>query len=162
ELGGNGPFCVLDDADVNTAVDAAIFGKYMHQGQICMSINRIIVHEDLYDTFTEKFVERSKQIPYGDPRDSNVIVGPLINRTQMDKALNHIKKAKDEGFDVLLEGKQIGNVLTPTVIGNVENDSDLAQTEMFSPIALIEKAATNDAIIEKANDTSAGLSSAIM
>src|SRR5699024_9276447 len=84
------------------------------------------------------------------------------NETQMEKSLNHIQKAKDAGFDLLLEGKQVGNVLTPTVIGNVENDSELAQTEMFSPIALIEKAATDDAIIEKANETSYGLSSAIM
>lgn len=161
ELGGNAPFCVLSDADVDKAVDAAIFGKYLHQGQICMMTNRFIVHEDVYDEFTEKFVTRSKALKYGDPRNQDVIIGPLINEEQMDKSLHNIQKAKDAGYDMLLEGKQVGNILTPTVIGSLENDSDLAQTEMFSPIALIVKAASDDEIISKANDTEFGLSSTI-
>ncbi|GAB4071931.1 aldehyde dehydrogenase family protein [Barrientosiimonas marina] len=161
ELGGNGPFCVLSDADIDQAVDAAIFGKYMHQGQICMMINRLIVHEDVYDKFVEKFVERSKNIKYGDPRDPDVVVGPLIDDNQMEKSLANISKAKEAGFDILLEGEQDGRVLTPTVIGNVDNDSELAQTEMFSPIALIIKADSDDDVIAKANDTAFGLSSAI-
>ncbi|GAA3716736.1 aldehyde dehydrogenase family protein [Salinicoccus jeotgali] len=161
ELGGNGPMAVMSDADVDKAVDAAIYGKYLHQGQICMAINRIIVHEDLYDEFTEKFVERSKNIKYGDPKDPEVVVGPLINSKQMEKSLDNIQTAKDSGFDILLEGEQQGNVLTPTVIGNVENDSELAQTEMFSPIAIIIKGSSDDDIIKKSNDTQYGLSSAI-
>lgn len=161
ELGGNGPMAVMSDADVDKAVDAAIFGKYMHQGQVCMAINRIIVHEDLYDQFVDKFVERSKKVTYGDPRDPETVVGPLINSKQMEKSLNNIQQAKDSGFDILLEGEQVGNVLTPTVIGNVENDSELAQTEMFSPIAMIIKASSDEDIIEKSNNTPYGLSSAI-
>ncbi|QKY70767.1 aldehyde dehydrogenase family protein [Lentibacillus sp. CBA3610] len=161
ELGGNAPFCVLSDADIDKAVDAAIFGKYLHQGQICMMTNRFIVHEDVYDSFVDKFVARSKEVKHGDPRDPDVIIGPLINEEQMEKSLNNIQKAKDAGYDILLEGEQIGNILTPTVIGNVEHDSDLTQTEMFSTIALIIKASSDDDIIAKANDTEFGLSSAI-
>lgn len=161
ELGGNAPFCVMRDADIDNAVDAAIFGKYLHQGQICMMTNRFIVHKDVYDEFTKKFVARSKEMKHGDPRDPNVIVGPLINEEQMDKSLDNIQKAKNAGYDILLEGEQIGNILTPTVIGNMDNDSDLTQTEMFSPIALIIKADSDDEIISKANDTEFGLSSAI-
>lgn len=161
ELGGNGPFCVLSDADIDNAVDAAIFGKYLHQGQICMMINRMIVHEDVYDKFVDKFVKRSKEIPYGDPRDANVVVGPLINEKQIEKSLEHIEKAKADGFDILLEGSREGNVLTPTVIGNVDNQSDLAQSELFSPIATIIKAKSDEDVIDKANDTPFGLSSAI-
>ncbi len=161
ELGGNGPFCVMSDADIDQAVDAAIFGKYLHQGQICMMINRIIVHEDVYDEFTEKFVARSKEIKHGDPRDSDVIVGPLINKKQLKKSEDNIQNAKDSGFDMLLEGDRVGNILTPTVIGNVDNKSDLAQTEMFSTIALIIKGSSDDDVIAKANDTEFGLSSAI-
>src|SRR5690625_1105059 len=161
ELGGNGPFCVKNDADIDNAVDAAIYGKYLHQGQICMITNRIIVHEDVYDEFTQKFVERSKQIKYGDPRDPEVVVGPLINKNQVDKSEDNINNAKEAGFDILLEGERVGNILTPTVIGNVDNDSSLAQTELFSPIALIIKANSNDDVIAKANDTEFGLSSAI-
>ncbi|QKY69370.1 aldehyde dehydrogenase family protein [Lentibacillus sp. CBA3610] len=161
ELGGNGPFCVLSDADIDKAVDAAIFGKYLHQGQICMMINRIIVHEDAYDEFAEKFVARSKEVKYGDPRDPDVVVGPLIDEKQMEKSLANINKAKEFGYDILVEGKQVGNILTPTVIGNVENASELAQTEMFSPIALLVKASSDDDVINKANDTEYGLSSTI-
>jgi len=161
ELGGNAPFCIMHDADVDKAVDAAIFGKYMHQGQICMMTNRFIVHDDVYDEFTEKFVARSKEVKHGDPRDPDVIVGPLINEEQMDKSLDNIQKAKDAGYDMLLEGEQIGNILTPTVIGNADNDSELTQTEMFSPIALIIKSDSDEDIIAKANDTNFGLSSTI-
>ena len=161
ELGGNGPFCVLSDADIDQAVDAAIFGKFLHQGQICMMINRMIVHEDVYDEFTKKFVDRAKELKYGDPSDPEVIVGPLINKKQLDKSEENIQKAKDDGFDMLLEGKRVGNVLTPTVIGDVDNEGELAQTELFAPIALISKASSDDEVIAKANDTEFGLSSAI-
>lgn len=161
ELGGNAPFCVMSDADIDKAVNAAIFGKFLHQGQICMMTNRFIVHQDVYNEFTEKFVSRSKQLKYGDPLDPEVIVGPLINKEQMDKSLSNIQKAKDFGYDILLEGEQVGNILTPTVVGNADNDSDLTQSEMFSPIALIVKGSSDDDIIAKANDTEFGLSSAI-
>ncbi|MFD1362860.1 aldehyde dehydrogenase family protein [Lentibacillus salinarum] len=161
ELGGNAPFCVMSDADIDKAVDAAVFGKYLHQGQICMMTNRFVVHEDVYNAFVEKFVDRSKKVKHGDPRDPDVIVGPLINEEQMEKSLNNIQRAKDAGYDILLEGEQVGNILTPTVIGNVDNDSDLTQTEMFSPIALIIKGSSDTDIIAKANDTEFGLSSAI-
>lgn len=161
ELGGNAPFCVMKDASIEQAVRAAIFGKFLHQGQICMMTNRFIVHEEVYDEFTTKFVARAKHLKYGDPLDPNVIVGPLINKEQMDKSLNNIQIAKEAGYDLLLEGEQVGNILTPTVIGNAANDSDLVQSEMFSPIALIVKGSSDEDIIAKANDTEFGLSSAI-
>ncbi|WMT18380.1 aldehyde dehydrogenase family protein [Parageobacillus toebii] len=161
ELGGNNPFIVLADANVDRAVDAAIFGKFIHQGQICMIINRIIVHKNHYDEFVEKFVERAKALPYGDPRDPKMIIGPLINEKQIEKALAIIEEAKKEGAKVALEGKRIGNILTPTVFVDVDNNSKLAQTELFSPIATIIKAESDDEAIAMANDTEYGLSSAI-
>ncbi len=161
ELGGNGPFCVLQDADIDQAVNAAIFGKHLHQGQICMAINRIIVHEDVYDAFAEKFVAKAKELKYGDPRDPDVVVGPLINEKQVERAQDIINKAKEAGFDMLLEGERIGNILTPTVIGNVDNVSEVAQSELFSPVALITKASSDSEVIEKANATQYGLSSSI-
>ncbi|WP_462410523.1 aldehyde dehydrogenase family protein [Neobacillus sp. Marseille-QA0830] len=161
ELGGNNPFVVLKDADIDQAVNAAIMGKYLHQGQICMSINRIIVHEDLYDEFARKFVERAKQVPYGNPKDPSTVIGPLINHVQMDKALSYIEKAKEAGHELLLEGKREGNVLTPFIFGDVKNDSDLAQTELFSPVVSLIKASSDEEAIELANDTVYGLSSAV-
>lgn len=161
ELGGNSPFVVLSDADVDRAVDAAIFGKFIHQGQICMIINRIIVHESKYNEFVEKFVERAKSLPYGDPKDPHTVIGPLINEKQMEKALRMIEEAKREGITIALEGKRIGNILTPYVFIDADPSSKLAQTELFAPIATIIKAKTDEEAIAIANNTEYGLSSAI-
>ncbi|MBS4208308.1 aldehyde dehydrogenase family protein [Bacillus sp. FJAT-50079] len=161
ELGGNSPFIVLSDANVEQAVNAAIFGKFIHQGQICMIINRIIVNENVYDQFIEAFIERAKSLTYGDPSDPNTIIGPLINETQIEKALSYIERAKQQGATVALEGQRIGNVLTPYVITDVDNSSPLAQTELFAPIATIIKAESDEEAIQIANDTEYGLSSSI-
>lgn len=161
ELGGNAPFVVLEDADVDQAVNAAIFGKFLHQGQICMITNRFIIHEKHYDEFTSKFVERAKNIPYGDPLNPNTVIGPLINQRQLEKAINNVEKAKNSGLDILLEGKVEGNVMTPYVFGNVDNASEIAQTELFAPIALMVKASSDEEALAFANDTEYGLSSAI-
>lgn len=161
ELGGNSPFVVLSDANVPQAVNAAIFGKFIHQGQICMAINRIIVHQSKYDQFVKEFVERVKNIPYGDPRAPQNIIGPLINNQQLEKAQSSINEAIKSGVNVALEGKRIGNIITPYVFTDVENSSKLSQTEMFAPIANIIKAESDEQAIEFANDTEYGLSSAI-
>ncbi|WP_423802399.1 aldehyde dehydrogenase family protein [Neobacillus sp. SAB-20_R2A] len=161
ELGGNNPFIVLSDADVDRAIDAAIFGKFIHQGQICMIINRFIIHKDKYDEFVQKFINRAKQVPYGDPKDPKTIIGPLINERQADKAMQFIEQAKDDGIKLALEGQRIGNLITPYVFVDVDNRSKLAQTEMFAPICTMIKAESDEQAIEIANDTEYGLSSAI-
>ncbi|PLS07189.1 aldehyde dehydrogenase family protein [Neobacillus cucumis] len=161
ELGGNSPFVVLSDADVDQAVNAAIFGKFIHQGQICMIINRMIVHQDKYDEFVDKFVTRAKALPYGDPSNPAIVIGPLINERQIEKALQYIEEAKQEGATVALEGQRVGNILTPYVFKDVDNSSKLAQTELFAPIATIIKSKTDSEAIEMANDTIYGLSSSI-
>jgi aldehyde dehydrogenase (NAD+) len=161
ELGGNSPFVVLSDADVEQAVNAAIFGKFIHQGQICMIINRIIVHQDKHDAFVEAFVERAKGLAAGNPQDPNTVIGPLVNEQQIEKALGFVESAKQEGVTVALEGKREGNIMTPYVFTDVKNDGQLAQTELFAPIAVIIKAGSDEEAIAMANDTDHGLSSAI-
>ena len=161
ELGGNSPFIVLSDADIDQAVNAAIFGKFLHQGQICMIINRMIIHKDCYDEFVEKFVNRAKSLPYGDPLDPSTVIGPLINARQLEKAMNYIEEAKKEGVTIALEGQRIGNIITPYVFTNVKNDSKLAQTELFAPITTMIKADSDEEAIQLANETEYGLSSAI-
>ncbi|KAF0824945.1 aldehyde dehydrogenase family protein [Cytobacillus firmus] len=161
ELGGNSPLIVLSDANVDQAVNAAIFGKFIHQGQICMIVNRIIVHKDVYNDFTEKFIDRAKALPYGDPSDPNTVIGPLINESQLEKAIHYIETAKQEGATLALEGQRIGNVITPFVFTDVDNSSKLAQTELFAPIATIIKADSDEHALEMANDTEYGLSSSI-
>ncbi|MCG7336301.1 aldehyde dehydrogenase family protein [Sporosarcina sp. ACRSM] len=161
ELGGNSPFVVLADADVDQAVNAAIFGKFIHQGQICMIINRIIVHKDKHDEFVEKFTARAKELSCGNPQDPKTVIGPLINARQLEKAVGFVELAKKEGATMVLEGKREGNVLTPYVFTEVKNTSEIAQTELFAPIALIIKAETDEEAVEMAGETAHGLSSSI-
>ncbi|MFC5587329.1 aldehyde dehydrogenase family protein [Sporosarcina soli] len=161
ELGGNSPFVVLADANVDQAVNAAIFGKFIHQGQICMIINRIIVHKDKHDEFVEKFTVRAKELTCGNPQDPKTVIGPLINERQLEKAVGFVELAKKEGATMVLEGKKEGNVLTPYVFTDVKNTSEIAQTELFAPIALIIKAETDEEAVEMAGETAHGLSSYI-
>ncbi|WP_085993466.1 aldehyde dehydrogenase family protein [Oceanobacillus senegalensis] len=161
ELGGNNPFIVLQDAKVDKAVEAAVFGKFMHQGQICMCVNRIIVHKDLYDEFTEKFIEHASKLPYGDQTKPETVIGPLINEGQVEKVMGLIEKAEKNGVKLGLKGKREGNVITPHVFVDVDNSEEIAQSELFSPVVSIIKADSDDHAIEMANDTKYGLTSSI-
>lgn len=161
ELGGNNPFVVLKDANVDAAVNAAIFGGYLHQGQICMSINRIFVDRFIYDEFVAKYFDKASKLPYGDPKNPEVIVGPIINEKHINKILSLVETAKKEGANVALEGKREGNVLTPFVITDVYNEMTIAQSEIFGPVVSIIPFETEEEALELANSTEFGLSSAV-
>lgn len=133
ELGGNSPFVVLADADVEQAVNAAVVGKFLHQGQICMAINRIIVEQPLLEAFTQRFVERVKALPYGDPSNASTVIGPVINSKQLAGLQQKIVTAHAEGATLLVGGEAQGNVLPPHVFGNVTADMDIAREEIFGP-----------------------------
>lgn len=126
-----------------------------------MITNRIFVHRSLYDQFVSSFVERAQKIPYGDPSvDPNVFIGPIINEKQMQKVLNVIEAGKTEAR-LVLEGQRIGNVLTPFVFADAKNDSTLAQTEIFGPVATIIPFDTEEEALALANDTPYGLSASV-
>ncbi|MFC4354317.1 aldehyde dehydrogenase family protein [Chryseomicrobium palamuruense] len=161
ELGGNSPFLVLEDANVDEAVDAALFGKFLHSGQICMIVNRMLVHRAVYDEFVEKFVSRATKIKVGNPEDPEILLGPLINERQIEKVLNMAEMAEKEGARVALRGKRVGNTVTPFVFTDVSNDSTIAQSEIFGPIATIIPFDTEEEGIRLANETEYGLSSGI-
>lgn len=161
ELGGNSPLVVLEDADVQQAVQAAVFGRFIHQGQICMAINRIFVHRSIYDEFAEQLTKKVSELPYGDPKDPKNIIGPIINEKQIEKIMNLVETAKQEGATATLEGKRIGNVITPFVFTNVTNDMTIAQNEIFGPVATLIPFDSDEEGIQLANDTDYGLSSAI-
>ena len=161
ELGGNNAFVVLDDADVDKAVEAAVFGKFMHQGQICMAINRILVDEKLADEFTEKYVAKVRTIKVGDPQDQETELGPVINSRQADKINAMIDRAIEQGAELLTERKAEGNVIHPVVLGNVTNDMDIAQNEIFGPVAGIITFNGDEEGAALANDTNLGLSGAV-
>jgi aldehyde dehydrogenase (NAD+) len=152
ELGGNSPFVVLRDADIDRAVDAAVFGKFLHQGQICMSVNRVIVDDSVYDTFLERFVERVKAIKVGDPDEPDTLVGPIINEMQLEGLLEKIREAKASGARQLVGGEPNGQVLPPHVFADVGNDSRLAHEEIFGPIAPVIRAHGDEDALRIAND----------
>lgn len=161
ELGGNAPFVVLDDADLERAVDAAIVGRFMHQGQICMSSNRIIVETGIYPQFVDAFVERARSLKTGDPKLNDTVIGPLINQKQLNGALARLKAARNADIRQLLGGSHEGLLLPPQVFAEVPSDSELAQTEQFSPIAPLIRARNEDDALRIANATQYGLSSAV-
>jgi aldehyde dehydrogenase (NAD+) len=161
ELGGNAPFVVLDDANLDLAVNAALFSRFLHSGQICMSANRIIVDESLYDHFVEMFVERTRTLEVGDPNDPATVIGPVINQRQLDTMLARLTEAKEAGVTAALSGPADGLVLPPHVLLDVANDSALAQAELFGPIAPIIKAHGEAEALQFANATQYGLSSAV-
>ncbi|MHA6248349.1 aldehyde dehydrogenase family protein [Pontibacter sp. CAU 1760] len=161
ELGGNNPLVILEDADVDRAVDAAIFGRFMHQGQICMSTNRIIIHEKLHQPFLEKFVARAKNLPTGDPGDKNTVVGPLIDNEAVKRVLDLIDRAVQHGAKMETGGQAEGNVIQPTVLSGVTQDNPIFQEEVFGPVIGITTFREEQEGIKLANATPYGLSSAI-
>jgi aldehyde dehydrogenase (NAD+) len=161
ELGGNAPCVILDDADLEHAVRATVVGRYFHQGQICMSTNRIIVDAKVYDEFVDRFTAHVKGLKYGNPSDPAVAIGPVINKKQLAAHLAHIEGARAAGARQVVGGDPKGQVLPPHVFVDVTNDMQVAQDEMFGPIASIIKVDGEAEALRVANDTQYGLSSAV-
>lgn len=161
ELGGNSPLVVLDDADLELAVEAAVFGKFLNSGQICMSINRLIVDARVHDEFVERFVDRVSNLKLGDPNDPDTDIGPIINEAQLNSHLKHIQAARQESARELLGGDPDGLMLPPHVFVDVSNQMSVAREELFGPIAPIIKVCDEAEALQVANDTEYGLSSAV-
>lgn len=152
---------VLEDADIERATEAAVFGKFLHQGQICMALNRIIVHADIYEQFVESFVAKTKNVQAGDPADAKTLVGPLIREKEVERLLELVDKTKAEGARLLLGGTSKGSVLSPTVLADVKPEQDIVQQELFGPVAVIMKAHDEQEAVRLANDTPYGLSGSV-
>jgi aldehyde dehydrogenase (NAD+) len=161
ELGGNAPQVVLEDADVDLAVRAAVVGRFLHQGQVCMSTNRLIVHSSIYSEFVEKFVEHVRGLKIGDPNKADTVIGPVINKKQLNSLLAQVEGARSRGIKQLLGGAPNGLVLSPQVFSEVNNDDSLAQTEQFGPVIPIIRAKDEKDALRLANDTPYGLSSSV-
>lgn len=161
ELGGNNVMIVLEDADVNQAASAAVFGKYLHQGQICMSLNRIIVHRKIYDEFVKVFKEKVQMLKVGNPVDQEVFVGPLINQRQVEKVQGWIDESIRQGATCVLRGNVTGTLMEPVILTNVTNDMPIARNEQFAPVAAIIPVDSEEEAIRVANDTDVGLSGSL-
>ncbi|MGB5863585.1 MAG: NAD-dependent succinate-semialdehyde dehydrogenase [Sulfitobacter sp.] len=161
ELGGNAPFIVFDDADLDAAVDGAILCKFRNNGQTCVCANRIYVQAGVYDAFAEKLTAAVKKMKVGDGFADGTDLGPLINPAAGEKVREHIEDAKSKGATVILgkDGEMDGNFLAPTIMTGVTQDMMVATEETFGPLAPLFKFDTVDDVIAMANDTIFGLAS---
>lgn len=162
ELGGKDALIVLDDADIERAVNAATFGSFMHQGQICMAVERIIVDRKIADTFTEQFVANVKKLKAGDPRELGNCIGPIINRKQLERIAAQVDDAVTKGAALLTGGGHKDLFFEPTVLGNVTPEMRIFREETFGPVAPIIVADGEDDAVRLANDSEFGLSAGII
>lgn len=168
ELGGNNGHVVTADADVEAAVDSATFGSFVHQGQVCISINRHIVHEDIYDEYVERLAERAEALPTGSAHDPETVVGPIISESQRDQMLEYVDESVEAGATVEtggetvpMEGVDDSLLVAPTVLSDVTNDMSAACHEHFGPIAPVIPFSDIDEAVEIHNDTEYGLSGSV-
>ncbi|WP_055712109.1 aldehyde dehydrogenase family protein [Streptomyces torulosus] len=161
ELGGNSALVVLDDADVDYAVDAAVFSRYVHQGQVCMAANRVLVDRSVQDEFTEKFVAKVKALKTGDPRDPGTVIGPVINSSQADALTTVVDQAIAQGATALVRGTTTDNLVGPSVLTGLPAGSPLLQQEIFGPIAFLIPFDGEEEAVRLVNDTPYGLSGAV-
>lgn len=165
ELGGNSPFIIFDDCDVNTAVDALITAKVRNSGQTCVCANRIYVQEGIYDKISQLLVERMKQLKVGAGFEPGVNIGPLMHEGAVTKAAGHVDDAVSKGAQVLLGGKPWGGpsgkgfFFEPTVISHMKPDMLTSNEEVFAPVAALYKFQTEEEVLALANNVDVGLGS---
>ncbi|WP_327721196.1 aldehyde dehydrogenase family protein [Streptomyces sp. NBC_00490] len=163
ELGGKNSVIVLDDADVDYAVDAVTFSVFMNAGQICMSGDRILVHESLAEEFTRKFTAKTASLQAGDPNHPHTVVGPLVAASAAQRVAALVEDAVAKGAKVLTGGgKPDGAVHPATVLTDVPKDAEIYHAEAFGPVCVVETFSDDDAAVAVANDTENGLTCGII
>ena len=162
ELGGNAPFIVFDDADIDAAVAGAMISKFRNTGQTCVCTNRFLVQEGIYEEFVKRLADAVKTLNVGNGMDEGVNQGPLISLKALDKVKDHLSDAVDRGAVIVAGGKPHqngGTMFEPTVVSNVDSSMKIASEETFGPLAPIFKFSTEQEAIDMANDTEFGLAS---
>ena len=162
ELGGNAPFIVFDDADLDAAVLGAMASKYRNAGQTCVCANRILVQDGVYDAFAAKLKVAVEELKVGNGMDAGVTQGPLINADAVSKVEAHIADALKRGASIVTGGHRHtlgGNFFEPTILANVPNDADIFREETFGPVAPLFRFSTEEEAVRMANDTEFGLAS---
>tara|TARA_R110002012_G_scaffold259429_8_gene440973 strand:- start:2338 stop:3798 length:1461 start_codon:yes stop_codon:yes gene_type:complete len=160
ELGGNAPFIVFDDADLDAAVEGAMISKYRNAGQTCVCANRIYVQDSVYDAFAEKLAAAVAQLKVGNGSEAGVTTGPLIDGNAVDKVQRHLADAIGKGAEILAGGKPHalgGNFFEPTIITNVDSSMLVAREETFGPLAPLFRFSDEADVVRQANDTEFGL-----
>ena len=162
ELGGNAPFIVFDDADIDAAVQGAMASKYRNSGQTCVCVNRFYVHDAVYDEFSTKLAKAVATLKVGNGAEAGVTQGPLINEAAIDKVQSHVDDALKRGARLLAGGQRhaLGrHFFEPTVLADVDGSMRVAREETFGPVAALLRFSSDDEVIAMANDTEAGLAS---
>ncbi|WP_066765247.1 benzaldehyde dehydrogenase [Sphingobium sp. CCH11-B1] len=162
ELGGKNSLIILDDADMELALKNAAWGVYLHQGQICMSAGRVLVHKSIIEEFSARLAEKAKALPVGDPMSGTVALGPLINQQQLDHAKSVIEQSVAQGATLLAGGTTEGLFLAPTVLRDVTPAMSAYSEEVFGPVAVLVPFETDDEAVQLANNTEYGLSAAVV
>lgn len=161
ELGSNAALIIDDCVDINKVIARSIKGAFSNQGQVCISLQRIYIHENLYESFVEKFVAETKKLNTGDPLDPKTDVSALISKGDVERTLEWIEEAKQHGAEVATGGIAEGNILLPTVILNADKALKVSCQEVFAPIVLINKVKSVEDAIELVNDSRYGLQAGI-
>jgi vanillin dehydrogenase len=161
ELGGKAPMIVLDDADLDAAVDAAAFGAFMNQGQICMSTERLVVDESVADAFVAKLAAKAARLPAGDPSKGDVVIGSVVNPEAIQRIAALVEDAKAKGAKVVAGGDAQGTIMAATVVDHVDSSMRLYTEESFGPVVSVIRVSGVDEAVRIANDTEYGLSAAV-
>jgi acyl-CoA reductase-like NAD-dependent aldehyde dehydrogenase len=161
ELGGNAA-CVVDkDWDLDDAVARVIIGAFYQSGQSCIGVQRLFVHSDVYATFKEKLVAKTKALKSGDPKDKETFIGPMISEGEAKRLHGWIESAIDKGATLLCGGQRNGNMLQATLLENVDSNCELSAEEAFGPVAILEPFDDFDAVLKRVNDSRFGLQAGI-
>ncbi|MBX9590413.1 MAG: aldehyde dehydrogenase family protein [Hyphomonadaceae bacterium] len=161
ELGGKSPLVVLDDADLGEAVNAAAFGAFANQGQICMSTERIVVDEKIADAFVQRFAAKAKSLSVGDPREGKAVLGSVVDRSAADRVTSLVLDAVSKGARLVAGGQVSGTLINAHVLDHVTPDMRIYEEESFGPVTTVVRVKGDDEAVRIANDTSYGLSSAV-
>ena len=166
ELGGNAPFLVFEDADIDKAVAGAMLAKLRNMGEACTAANRFIVHESVADEFAAKFAEKAAAIKQGDPRDENTDIGPQIHQKHFDRVKGFVDRAKEDGANIVWGGEpnaDLGGLFfKPTLVKNPAPGSEIVSAEIFGPVLCMQTFSSDEQALEMANGTEFGLAAVVV
>ena len=161
ELGGNAACIVDHDTDLNDAIERIIFGAFYQSGQSCIGVQRVMVHDSLYDTFKQRFTDATKNLTKGDPKDESTFIGPMISEGEATRLDNWIQEAKSQGATVLCGGTREGAMLDATVLENVASTCSINTKEAFGPVVVLSQFSDFDSALQEVNNSDFGLQAGI-
>jgi acyl-CoA reductase-like NAD-dependent aldehyde dehydrogenase len=161
ELGGNAAVIVHKDADLTRAAVRCAFGAFAYAGQVCISVQKIFAHQDVFNSFRDFFISETKKVPFGDPARKDTVVGPIIDSKAADRIMSWIEEAKSAGAQVLIGGKRQGNVIEPTILTGVKPELKISCEEAFGPIVILESYKDFSAAIDLVNASKFGLQAGV-